>query len=168
MPAQKERANWFLTILKWLFFCLGVPGLYVGILSVLPRVLVTPQESLEIHEPLATPFIVSNDGYLDVHSVTFDCNVDILEGFNGNVIQNSAMVAPASISLLGDISAGGRATAFCGEPIGGQSSEGFRRAHITVSVTFRPDFLPWTKIKTFRFLGLMEENKAVRWTPVSK
>src|SRR5437868_1528352 len=80
-PPPKGTMRWIVALpvlWKIVIFGLGLPGLYIGILNALPRVSVTPQENIHPNEPLLAPFIISNDGWLDLHSVSFLCNVDYL------------------------------------------------------------------------------------------
>jgi hypothetical protein len=169
LPKPEASRSWFSRIPligRVTFFVIGLPSLYVGLLSVLPRISVAPQENLRSADPLTAPFVVANDGYVDVHAVVFQCVIDVLETPRHNLIQNSVALPTQDIYQLGDIAAGGSTTSFCGHAIA--TPEGFIKAHVTMNVFFRPDFLLWRTSKSFHFQGIMNEKGAIRWMPSSK
>jgi len=125
---------------------------------------VTPQENIHPSEPMLNPFIVSNDGYIDLHSVTLYCGIDRLGTTHVAIVDSIA----DSTERLGDIGAGGRTTAVCTNLVNFANSGLFREAHITLIVDFRPDFLPWKMHRQFPFRGSMDDKNVIHWFPVTR
>jgi hypothetical protein len=150
LPQAKTR-NWFERIpLVWrvIIFLIGVPSLYVGIVSILPRISVTPSEELNKYDPFSAPFIISNDGYIAIHSVNMPCTIDHLLLSS----QTSMTNATASDDVFDDtLEPDGRSTHFCHMQITDAKT---KEVIITLTVSFRPDFYPWTTIRKFHFRGL--------------
>jgi hypothetical protein len=164
---KKNRPNWVARIPKvWqaVIFILGVPGIYVGILSILPRVSVSPGELLRSSQPLSVPLVVSNDGVLDIHDAKLFCAIDRI--VDEKHLSLEAAIADNSDTFeLGDIGSDGRATTFCVNAIGFGAP--ILEAHIIVLLSFRPDFLPWRTDRHFHFRGTSGENKSFHWVPTS-
>jgi hypothetical protein len=166
--ARKKQASWIARIPKiWqaVIFVLGVPGLYVGILSTLPRISVKPGDLLHSSQPLSVPLVVSNDGILDIHAAKVTCAVHRIASSTDVVMHDDVFGEYGAPFELGDIGADGSATTFCvnfvdfGSPI----VEG----HMVISVSFRPDFLPWRTARTFHLRGAIGENKSFHWVQTS-
>jgi hypothetical protein len=68
-PEQKPRK-----FVKFVWFLLGIPSIYVGLLSLLPRISVSVQAPLTAADPFSSPFVVSNDGYLTLYNVKCSCS----------------------------------------------------------------------------------------------
>jgi hypothetical protein len=152
-----NRKSRLLTTGKVLVFLVGIPGLYVGILSVLPRISITPQEPLQRHEPFSAPFIISNDGYSTVHTINLTCSLDSVLDTHRNRYTNVTTPSSQNIDYL---AAGGRSTFDC--PVGNLQ---ILEADFSIIVSFRPDFLPWHKIEIFHFRARIADNGSVRWFP---
>jgi hypothetical protein len=167
--AYKKRQNWIARIppiWRAVIFVLGVPGLYVGILSLLPRISVNLGDPLRSGQPLSTPILVSNDGILSIHDAYLMCVIDSLKFDNGNVVAYSASGQMAGDPYqLGDLGPNGRATTFCGPDPGshGKIIEG----HVVLLVSFRPDFLPWRTTREFHVRGVISENNSFHWVQTS-
>jgi hypothetical protein len=167
-PAEKPK-RWIAAIPKmWkiAIFLVGIPGLYASVLSVLPRVSVTPEENIHPADPLLAPFVISNDGLLDIHSVGFLCIVDYL-GTNRDIYMENTAVGGVN-EPIGDLGAGGRTTTICGSLIDMTSAGDYREAHITIQIAFRPDFLPWKTHRKFPFRGRLDDNRVIHWFPASR
>jgi hypothetical protein len=164
---QKKQASWTARIPKiWqvAIFILGVPGIYVGILSILPRVSVSPGELLQSSQPLSVPLIISNDGVLDIHDAELACAIDrIVDEHHSSV--EGAIAHNSNTFELGDIGPDGRATTFCVNAIG--FSAPIVEGHMVVLLSFRPDFLPWRTSRHFHFRGTSGESKSFHWVQTS-
>ena len=57
-PQQTDRP--FSMLLKTLLFLIGVPGVLVGILSLLPRMSVSVQDVLDKNDPFSAPFLITD------------------------------------------------------------------------------------------------------------
>lgn len=66
---------WTIIIAAWkhLLVILGYFATLAGVLSLTPRLSVIATSALDPADPFSTPFTISNDGYLAIHSVTFRC-----------------------------------------------------------------------------------------------
>jgi hypothetical protein len=162
MPSTRHWLSRFVTFRKRMVALIGLVAAVVSLLVLFPRVSVTPQENLNAYDPLTAPFLLSNDGYATINSAHFLCHVDLLIGTNGNKMARGVWGGYG----LGDIAPNGHTTLLC-EPFT-DSSGGFSQAHITLAVTFRPDWYPWHITRKFPFVGKMGDNRIIRWLPVSK
>ncbi len=166
----RRKTSWFARLPKiWqvVIFVLGVPGLYVGVLSVLPRVSVAVGDVLQPSQPLSFPLSISNDGFLDVHSVRITCSIERLVNSEHAVIHNVTVSGSDGTFDVGDLGPNGRATTFC-TPGAFVSERGhLTEGHVVVLLSFRPDFLPWHTSKAFYFRGTTGENDSFRWVPTS-
>ena len=160
---QKLR-HWFRAlpvIGRGLIFAIGVPGLYVGVLSVLPRISVTAGDALlNSHFPLSFPFVISNDGYLDVHGVDVFCGINKLSSVDNVDVFDFEVGSPSNFNI-GDLGAGGRATTFCGPTTFGFEGTKYKNSHLTLVLSYRPDFLPWRYSKKHFFTGLGDEVNCI-------
>lgn len=142
-----------------ILFLIGVPGLYVGILSILPRVSVSPGEELKKYDPLSAPFVISNDGYLTIHSVNMPCTIDHLLLSSGDRVVGTT----TGDGLVDDeIAPDGRSTHFCSITA---PDPKMKEVILTTTVLFRPDFLPWKTSKVSHFRGFPGEDGVMHWSP---
>jgi hypothetical protein len=170
-PTAAVTGNWYRRLaLGWkiLIFAVGVPGLYIGIVGALPKVSVTAGQTFGAHHPLAFPLVISNDGNLAVHSVELRCIVNEFLTSDNVLISNSESTNLSSIHI-GDLAAGGTTTEFCGDiPVGGPTNPPrYKRARVIVNLSFRPDFLPWRKVRSFTFRGAVSEDGQLHWLKTS-
>jgi hypothetical protein len=170
-PKRKEPTEpsaWkksLLSVKGIILFLIGVPGIYVGILSALPRISVSPQSSLNPSDAFATPFGISNDGYLDLYDVKFACvliEVDLVSG--------SKIVTPGPYgdklggfttnSMAADVIEPTRkATITCPSPVPLAITKG----DIIVSVSYRPEWLPFRRQKHIRFVTARAADGNLNW-----
>jgi hypothetical protein len=153
---------------KVVLFLLGVPGIYIGILSALPRVSVSSPSSLDPSDPFASAFVISNDGYLDLYDVKFRCFPDVLNDFGSHikVEMNEKPIDWGGISndqmAASQISPNKRATILCPFPfklLGGPISRGTLR----IAVHFRPEWLPWRVRRVTKFVLAKDASGQFRW-----
>lgn len=153
-------------ISKWLIFALGVPGLYIGLVSVLPSVAIDPQDLVRKGEPFSFPIRVSNTGYMGVNSVHLQCFID--KASFGNV-QFTDILAHEPVDFpLGDIGRGGYTTTGCAVPRNLQPNGDFKQGHITIVLTFRPDFSPFKTYRKFYLTALADDAAHAHWVVSSK
>ncbi len=158
-PTNKvKRRSWITgipAVWRALIFLIGVPSLYAGVVALLPRVSVVPSERLDRTNAFSTPFVIGNDGLFTMYSVNMPCKIDHMvergNYFNGIIEDN----------LVDDISPNGHTTHFC--PIVVRTP--IREVIITVSVTFKQEFIRWTR--TFHFKGYRGDDGVMRWSPYS-
>jgi hypothetical protein len=165
--SPSKQTGWIARIPKiWqaVIFVLGIPGLYVGILSILPRVSVTPGDLLHSGQPLSFPMVVSNDGVLYIHDAKISCIIDSVVDENHATMIGGG--TDTNTFQLGDIGPGGRATTFCLPNLIGFSRP-LAEGHIVASLYFRPDFLPWRTVRHFQFRGTAGDNHSFHWVQTS-
>lgn len=139
---------------------------YIGLLSLVPRVSITPEDLLRSTEPLSAPLLVSNDGFLDIHSAKISCQVNhILDAMHASVNISTANGVAGSFEL-GDIGAGGRTTTFCADGV--TLNTPAVEADMVVLLTFRPDFLLWRTTRKFHLRGTVDEKGTFRWVQTSR
>jgi hypothetical protein len=165
--ASRGKRHWFSSIppiWKAIFFVLGIPGIVIGILSVLPMPTVTPGELLDRSDPFSASFRVSNDGFFALHAVQFECEINIIDS-RGVKILRTLGHEPIDFPI-GDLASHGFTTTFCTTGIKGLDLPIF--AHITIRLSFRPDFLPWRSSRTFPIQTVTGQDGLIHWIPVSR
>jgi hypothetical protein len=141
-------------------FVIGLAGFYVGILSIVPRLSVSHSEELKQYDPFSVPFVITNDGYLPIHSVNMACSIDHMLLSSGSsfvgVVTNDSMEDA-------EISPGGHSTHFC--PVSARDP-GMQEIIITATISFRPDLWPWRTSKQFHFRGYKGDDGVMHWSPL--
>jgi hypothetical protein len=145
-------------------FLIGVPGLYTGILRVLPRISVTPDNSLLRNSPLSIPLHISNDGAFGIHSATVTCDIDWLKTSNHSAM--SRTVANQAVNYqIGDLGPGESTTTFCATGTGFTGT--ITEAHITVHLSFVPEFGYWQTTRTVYLRAFIDDHQEFRWVLAS-
>jgi hypothetical protein len=160
--AQAEIGNWLTrisTFWKVILFLVGIPGVYIGVLSVFPRVSVSPSEELKKYDPLSSPFVITNDGYLSIYSVNMNCSVNHLLLSSGARIVNVSALDNLTDDEIGP---DGRSTRFCKITT---PDPKMKEVIVTLTVVFRPEFLPWRTSRAFHFRGYPSDDGVMHWSP---
>jgi hypothetical protein len=144
----------------------GIPGLYIGLVSVMPIVTIDPQNLLHQEQPFSFPIRVSNAGYVGINSVEFECLIDDVE-IGHNKITNNLAHEPVDFQI-GDLARGGYAMSGCAMPDLIQGDTTFKRGHITITLTLRPDFSPFKMHRTFYLTGLPDDRSHAHWMLTSR
>jgi hypothetical protein len=163
-----KKFNWFDNLApawKVIIFVLGLPGLYIGIISMLPRLGVLPQAELDPADPFSVPIQVSNDGYLTIHITDVRCSLDhVLTKDRSSFTDLWSARAGLPENYQFDLEPGGQAIHFCGFTV---ANTKLLEAFIHIEVDFTTAFLPWKLAKKFPFRGYADSNGTVRWLPGS-
>jgi hypothetical protein len=133
------------TLLNAVLYIVGIPGIIVAILTLLPRASVSPDELHNPSDPFSAPFIVANDGYVDLNDVTFTCSpVKVLSSRQWEIrADDGAGFSDASFNV-GTLGPDGRTTVFCN--LTRFISVGpIQDAHIRIILSFRPEWLPFRR-----------------------
>jgi hypothetical protein len=120
-----------------------------GCLTVRPRLYVSSNEALSEGDTLSVPFVLRNEGYAAMRSVSFVCRVASARIANGRQLSNHpGGFSDASVPM---IAAGGSSTVPCvvRSLAGGKVIE----ADVEVIVTYRHALAPWGTEERFRFGG---------------
>ncbi len=142
-------------------------GLSAAILQHLPRISVIPSSSLDPSNPFATPFTVSNDGYLDVYNATIVCNLKYVKDANENTVVGPFPVY-GQTTLARDLAPGFPVTVPCNFPSRGAAvlfEAPIATAKISISVQFRPAFLPWRRSRAYNFFMARDNQGQIHWFP---
>jgi hypothetical protein len=95
----------------------GIPALY----SYSTRLSVSAVSTIQPREPMGTIFNVTNNGILDLHNVTHECDLLKVKGRDANIIANT-VTAPMDFSL-GDLPAGATKSLSCERVVKGFPGE---------------------------------------------
>jgi hypothetical protein len=136
-----------------------------GGLALFPRISVSSAASLEPHNPFATVFIISNDGYFSIHDATFRCVI-----LNAEDESHARVIAPQGIQPtnlnIPEIGAGEKSTHACPWPFKFETP--MLSADLIFLVSYRPSLIPWRQEKAFRFGTAKNKDGQLIWLPRSK
>lgn len=142
----------------------GVLVTLTGLLSLLPKVSVSAARLLDPQAPFSAPFVISNDGYLPVHDITFRCVVRYVE----HADRGRVIVSPHGITsgqVIAVIDPTEKSTVACPFPFFSQSP--IIGADIEFVLKYRPDWLFWHREKRFRFGLAKDKDNQFHWFPRS-
>jgi hypothetical protein len=138
-------------------------GLLTGVLTLLPRLSVSNLEALNPADPFTTPFVVSNDGYLGVNNVRFSCLLYSLLNEKQHIVMRGGAESINYASPVRRLPAGERATIPCYPFM--KTARTPSRIDIAVNVTYRPDYVPWSKADHYRFVATDGSDGKLHWLP---
>jgi len=135
---------------------LTVAGSYF---SFSPKIFVEASYPMETKNLFTTPFVISNDGVLPVHSVSYHIIIRrAVNEIGGTVIANKGKGMQPTEYLVPILQAGEKATTGIPSPFGNIVS-----GDIDFVVSYRPSFIPWTQEKIFRFGSSKESDGKLVW-----
>ena len=163
---QKKKPNYG-RWLKVVLFFLGIPGIYIGALNLVPKFSISPLSSLNPSDPFATPFEISNNGYIDLYDVRFLCSYKDVESIYGSKILTPGADEETTGGFTSDslavehLDRGRKATITCPFPfvLPGPIS----KADIRIVISFRPEWLLWKKHHVNRFTMAKDAAGQFRW-----
>lgn len=143
-------------------FLVGIGGGYWGLR---PHVTVAYKDELRKGDPFSVPFEITNAGHFSVYSVRTACETNHVLSENRNVFLGGETADLAAVD--DEIEPGVSSTHFCDlEPQPpGLPYPVYKETVITLRVSFRPSFWPWTVSKPFRFRGYKGDDKDMHWRP---
>jgi hypothetical protein len=129
-----------------------------GILSYYPRLSVTVRESIRQHEAMGALFELNNGGMLALQEVKISCGLNLVgpEAFFHNV--NFSLPE----SMIGTVAPGDSASAPCEEIMSGFPA---LSGAISIDVSYRPAYWPWTNGKRFFFQSEKTDHETWIWRP---
>ncbi len=150
-PSTKR---WIRT-LEW---AIAIGGIVVGILGFLlnyaPKLSVAISGSLQAANPMATAFVLANEGLVPVHDIVAACGAPQFKMGKWEVASDpdARFVLPESKAEI--LSPGHTMTLPCGHLMGPNNGGpippgAITKAEITIIVDYRPDWLPWHKTERF-------------------
>ncbi len=153
------------TAAKAVFVVATLVGGISGVASLLPRVSLSSEESLDVSDPFSTPFVVSNEGLLDLNDVKIFCGVERVVALDGHV----------EVQGPGNYGAGFPVASFAAERIEPGQKQSFvckfhlpkrfpvNYADIAVAVSFRPEWGIWRKEKLYGFHTVRSLDGTLHW-----
>jgi hypothetical protein len=164
---ERQKPHTLKFVLTMLGFVIGIPGILVGILSLLPRASVTPNDPLNPDDPFSAPFVVSNDGYVELNDVQFSCSPMKVETKNFWVIDTVPGKEPGGVretSLdVGTLGRDGSTTVRCAISPAFANILPLESAHRRITISFRPEWLPWRRTMTMDFILAKDTGNRFHW-----
>jgi hypothetical protein len=131
---------------------IGILSFLIGLIAFLffvyPRLSVEPGESLDLHKPFETPFIIKNDGYWPLVDVNYDLTIENMEDINNNKFLNIGIRGIANIPKL---RANESSTIFINRAVNAPSNV-IKYVELYINVTYKPFLIsyPFTEHKRFK------------------
>ncbi len=161
---QRAQSNPISQTKRWLsrsFLVFGILGTSLGIYTFgVPRLSVAPLSSLDSNNPLATPFAVSNDGYLPISNVDFICGIGHLDFENGSRFEEFGMTTTQMHEKR--IGPNEQATVRCDWMVQGSP---IVSGDISIIVRFETFMIPHQFDKSFRFVAVQRADGIFQWMP---
>ena len=161
-PQQILRPKWIDRPWRLIVAVSVILTIIVSFLSLSPSIVVLPAQPLDIKDPMTTPFVVTNESLLPIHSVEILCGV--------NKVYSSKMTSGVESLSLGyakppiSIILHKEQETFFIPPIFNFKAP-IDTGDITVDISYRPDFLFWRKHHSIRFVTVKDSSGIVRWYP---
>ena len=166
---QQHKAGKYLRFLKntktQVSFLIGVVGF---LFVVWPRISVYTGESLDPHDPFATPFIIKNDGYLpirDIHYSITPKNIKFLTPGRGQATimgetDNVFIIVPLvkKLPLLGT----NKTTAIF-LPLPTEKPIDVKSADIYINLVYKPYLVPYTFSERHSFVTTVKKTGEYVW-----
>jgi hypothetical protein len=148
-------------LLAWL---LGIATLLGGAAVVLPRPTVTADEPVDPQNTLSASFTIVNTNFIPLRHVTAALGLGQLKTINGVTIQSQSWPQfDTKISFITwenhALNMDDKFTITPDQLFHGK----FKDGDIEISVSYRPWFIPWTRIKAFRFRTYQQTNGNYYW-----
>jgi hypothetical protein len=147
---------------------LGAVCIFITIwVAVTPRVFIYPSAALDTANPVFTPFVIRNEGYLSIYDVKFSCSMKYLK-FHGDIL---AIGLGDYTNRFSDPKQFARIIApgeGCSEliPLSGLEHNQIENADIAIVLSFRPiGWLPWRREQLYRFVVNVGKDGQRYWLP---
>jgi hypothetical protein len=154
----------------WKIF--GIAAVVVGFLAILyPKISVSPATSLDMKNPLLTPFIISNDGNIPINNVRFKLGVQKISWKDGKKITLEPNFSSHFLNPNDTVSELLPAEKYSVlSPLTLEGKDVVEFADIAIIVEFKPFILPIKMTRTFRFITTKSSDNKLYWypQPVSK
>ena len=148
-------------------------SLISGISWFIPKITVSPANSLDNSNPFLTPFTISNDGYLSIYDVQFMCAVKEIKGINMKTkiplvisgAENFKSKMHSKFHVAEVIAPNEKYTQVMPLPNFFLHYQ-IKHADIAILVSFRPiKWFPLKKEKNYRFITAQNINGHLQWYP---
>jgi hypothetical protein len=147
-----------------------VPQMNIGLISLLitllaflflvyPRIYLSPGDSLNTRNPFKTPFILKNDGYLNIYNIDYTLSMEYIEDISANQFAGSMSPIKKTISKLNP----NLSSVIFIDNLMSVPDGYIKEARILINVTYRPSFVPFTFTKSFRFKTEIKNTGEYVW-----
>lgn len=124
-----------------------------------PSISLEPLDELNPRDSFSVPYFISNEGFFAIYDIATHCRYEKVETIDGNRIDGMELT---NVHSYKEIEAHGKATvAFQAVALDGP----FKQADMTISISYRPKFLPFSKLKKFRFIAKRDSTNQLRYFP---
>lgn len=149
----------------------GRPSIIIGILSILigliaflffvyPRLSIEPGESLDLHKPFETPFIIKNGGYWPLVDVNYEMTIDKMEDINQHRFINTGSGGIAR--TIPQLRPNEGSTIFINIAVS-TPSDSIKYVELHINVTYKPYLIPFTFTENKRFKTNRKSNGEYVW-----
>ena len=153
----------FVSTCKILGGALTLVSVLLTALSYVPKPTVASSAALNPADPLSTPFVISNNGSLPMHDVSFRCVIRNLESESHGRFVAPAGAIPTDF-VIRTMHSGESATVGC--PFQWMKlTTPLAAGDIEIVVVYRPDWWPWRREKPFRFATARYSDGTLHWLP---
>jgi hypothetical protein len=143
---------------------IGVLSFLIGLIAFLffvyPRLSVLPGESLDLHTPFQTPFIVKNDGYWPLMDVNYDLTIEKMETINGCKLINCGVSGIAT--KIPKLRINESSTIYINRAVGAPADR-IKYVELYINVKYRPYLIPITFTENKRFKTNRKTNGDYVW-----
>jgi hypothetical protein len=158
---QSKILLWLSQFWKLIVVFSVVLGIIVSFLSLTPNIAVSTSQSLDPKDPLATPFVITNNGLLPIHSVEILFGINTITTpppWNQTVKNLSLGYAKPPLAVL---DAHEPKTFWCPQAI--KFPVPINLGDIAILVSYRPTFLFWRKKAERRFVTEKSQDGTIYW-----
>ncbi len=135
-------------------------GFAGAVLQLTARISVSPLSPLNSQNALSTPFTISNDGYLPILNVKYECEISAVgENPTAALLKNSV----GNKGVVAAIWPGEKSPVSCNPSA--ELSAKISRAYVTVAVSYETQFLPGRWDRKFRFAAIPNSDGGFVWIP---
>jgi|HubBroStandDraft_1064217.scaffolds.fasta_scaffold193503_2 hypothetical protein len=176
---ERQKPSTLKPVLKVLIFVIGIPGILVGILQLLPRVSVVPQDPLDARNPFLAPFVISNDGYVTLYNLQSFCfpvyvqliGIDgkggqiVLRGTPGYREEDLSMGISSPSFVAAKLPPGNKMTFPCQMALPHDFATNLTvgRAEIAFIVSYHIFGIPWTRHHVNHFSLSRDSTRQFHW-----
>ena len=138
---------------KWVYGFVAVAGFIVTLFALYPWLSIYSRDSLDVQNPYATPFDVTNDRHVPLTSITAKCVFDFGKG-NHIAMAYDKFVAPLGLKHT--------VAAPCFHIVAGKALQSTNRATITMQISYRVLGV-FPRSQQFRFHSDRAEDGSWHW-----
>ena len=159
------RKKWFKIMIAIISAIIVLIGFISAILSILPKISLSPGVALNSSSPLDIIFTISNDGPFKIKNITYEVDVLHLSSDGGPEIEmhgNRNIRFVHTEPEIPELRSGEKASFRRTLPIKGNNLL-INECEIELVVLFKPSGWPFQKKKRFRYLAVKDHSNQWQW-----